>query len=225
MNSVRAFVVHLLTASGAALALLALLLAARGDWPAMFLCLGIALFVDAVDGPLARRFKIAEVLPRWSGEALDFVVDFVTYVFVPAYAISASGLLPQALAIPAGLIVVMTGALYFSDRLMKTDDNYFHGFPAIWNVVAFYLFVLKPASWLAVLLIIVPAALTFAPVHFVHPLRAARLRSVNIALLALWAVLAAVCLLRGLDPEAWVAATLSVIAVYFIAAGWWRPRG
>ena len=82
------FAIHILTASGAALAFLALLAAVDGAWPAMFLWLGIALIVDAIDGPLARRFQIASTLPRWSGDTLDLVVDFVTYVFVPAFAVT-----------------------------------------------------------------------------------------------------------------------------------------
>jgi phosphatidylcholine synthase len=80
------FAVHVLTASGAALALFALMEAVREHWAAMFLWLGLALFVDAIDGPIARRFGVAETLPNWSGDTLDLVVDFLTYVFVPAYA-------------------------------------------------------------------------------------------------------------------------------------------
>ena len=115
----------------------------------MFLCLGVALIVDGIDGTMARRVRVAELLPRWSGDVLDLVVDFVTYVFVPAYAIAAGGLLPDLLALPAGIVIVVTGALYFADREMKTADNYFRGFPALWNVVAFYLFLLRPPPWLA----------------------------------------------------------------------------
>ena len=100
IHAIRAFAVHIFTACGAALAFLALVLATGGHWAAMFFCLGLALVVDGVDGPLAREFKVAEVLPRWSGETLDLIVDFATYVFVPAYAIAASGLLPKALADP-----------------------------------------------------------------------------------------------------------------------------
>ncbi len=117
------FAVHVFTAAGAALALAALIYAVGEQWAAMFLCLGIALIVDAVDGTIARWLKVAEVFPRWSGDVLDLVVDFVTYVFVPAYAIAAGGILPQSLAVPAGVIVVITGALYFADRQMKTADN------------------------------------------------------------------------------------------------------
>src|SRR4051812_5957755 len=96
-----AFSVHILTACGAALALLALLAATRGDWPAMFLWLGVALVVDAIDGPLARAANVRGALPGWSGEMLDLVVDYTTYVFVPAYAVASGGLMPNAWAIAA----------------------------------------------------------------------------------------------------------------------------
>src|SRR5262245_51916158 len=167
----RAFAVHIFTAAGAALALAALIYAVRGEWAAMFLCLGVALIVDGVDGTIARYAKVAEALPRWSGDVLDLVVDFVTYVFVPAYAITAGGLLPDLLALPAGILIVITGALYFADRQMKTADNYFRGFPTLWNAVAFYLFVLKPAPWIAATAVAVLAIATFLPFKFLHPMR------------------------------------------------------
>jgi phosphatidylcholine synthase len=215
----RAFAVHIFTAAGAALALAALLYAVRGQWAAMFLCLGIALIVDGVDGTIARWLKVAEVLPRWSGDVLDFVVDFATYVFVPAYAIAAGGLLPEPLALPAGIVIVVTGALYFADREMKTADNYFRGFPALWNVAAFYLFVLKPAPPLAAIIVVALAVLSFAPFKFLHPLRVARLRVLNIIGLILWSVLALIAVLEDLAPGPWVAGGLVVTALYFLGVG------
>ena len=143
-----AFAVHVFTACGAACALLALIAAVGADWPKMFVWLGIALIIDGVDGTFARRLHTAELLPRWSGDVLDLVVDILTYVFVPAYAIATSGLLPQVLAVPLGALIVITGSLYFADRQMKTSDYYFRGFPALWNVAAFYLFLLKLSPWL-----------------------------------------------------------------------------
>jgi phosphatidylcholine synthase len=215
----RAFAVHIFTATGAALALGALIYATHGRWGAMFLCLGAALIVDAVDGTFARHLKVAEVLPRWSGDVLDLVVDFVTYVFVPAYAITAGGLLPEALALPAGIAIVMTGALYFADRQMKTADNYFRGFPALWNLAAFYLFLLRPAPWAAVALVAVLAALTFVPFKFVHPVRVERLRPLTLALLLLWSALALVAVLRAFEPGGLIAGGLVAIALYFLAVG------
>ena len=222
MTAIRAWAVHVLTACGAALALMALIFATGDHWEAMFFCLGLALVVDAVDGPLAREFKVAEVLPRWSGETLDLVVDFVTYVFVPAFAIVASGLMPEYLTIPAGVIVVIAGAIYFADRKMKSDDNYFRGFPAVWNLAAFYLYVLQPPEWIGFAGVVVLAVLSFAPVKFVHPLRVRHWRWLNVALLALWAVLAFVTLISGLLPGPWVTVPLCLIALYFFLAGFFR---
>ena len=216
---VRAFAVHVFTATGAALALLALIFATGGHWAAMFFTLGFALIVDGVDGPLARAFKVADVLPRWSGETLDMVVDFVTYVFVPAYAIAASGMLPEALAVVAGVVVVITGAIYFADRKMKTEDNYFRGFPVLWNLAAFYLYLLEPQGWLAAVMIGALAILTFAPIKFLHPLRVRRLRALNIGLLAAWAVLAFIAVVYNLQPGPYVTWPLVAIALYFFALG------
>ena len=219
---VRAFAVHIFTACGAALALLALILATGGHWTGMFFCLGLALIIDGVDGPLARAFDVTEVLPRWNGVILDIVVDFVTYVFVPAFAIAASGLMPEALAIPSAVIVVMTGTLYFADREMKTHDNYFKGFPVVWNLVAFYLYVLQPPPWLAASGIFGLAALTFVPIRFVHPLRVKRLRVLNIALLGAWGALAFLALASDLEPGPFVTVPLMAIAVYFLIVGLFR---
>jgi phosphatidylcholine synthase len=220
----RAFAVHVFTAAGAALALGALVYAVRGQWTAMFICLGVALIIDGVDGTLARRFGTAELLPRWSGDVLDLVVDFTTYVFVPAYAIVAGPLLPEAVALPAGMVIVVTGALYFADREMKTADNYFRGFPTLWNAAAFYLFLLRPAPWVAAAVVVVLAVLTFAPFKFVHPMRVTRLRPVTIGALLLWAVLALIVLLRDLDPGPWVAGGLVVLGLYFLALGLTEKR-
>jgi len=218
-RAAAAFAVHIFTACGAACALLALIAAVNAKWTQMFLWLGLALVIDGVDGTFARRLRVAELLPRWSGELLDFVVDFATYVLVPAYAIATGGLLPPSVALALGLIVTVTGALYFADRRMKTADSYFRGFPALWNVVAFYLFVLKPAPWVGAIAIAVLAGATFAPIHFVHPVRVPRWRMLNLAGLVIWALLALYALAQNLDPPGWVAAALAAIAIYFVIVG------
>jgi phosphatidylcholine synthase len=214
--------VHVLTASGAALAFLALHAAIRGRWSEMFAWLGLALVVDAADGPLARHFKVPERLPRWSGETLDLVVDFLTYVFVPAYAIAASGLLASPLDIAAAIVIVVTGGLYFADRRMKTHDNYFRGFPALWNCAAFYLLLLRPGPWFTAAAVALLAVLTFVPFPFVHPVRVKRLRRFNLLLLAAWAVLGLVALARDLAPGRWVTGGLCAIGLYVLAAGIFR---
>src|SRR5438309_5532081 len=189
-----AFSVHIFTALGAGLALIAMLEAVREHWAAMFAWLGVALVVDAIDGPLARRLDVVRLQPNWSGEVLDLVVDFVTYVFVPAYAITASGMLLPVAAPLLGIGIVVSGALYFADRRMKASDNHFRGFPALWNVAAFYLFLLHLPPALSSLGIAVLIVLTFVPIHVIHPLRVVRLRPLTLSLLAIWAVLAVITL-------------------------------
>jgi phosphatidylcholine synthase len=219
-----AFSVHVLTAAGAALALLALMAAVHGEWAMMFLWLGLALVVDAIDGPIARALKVAEKLPRWSGETLDLVVDFTTYVFVPAYAIAASGLIPGPLGLASGIVVAVTGTLYFADRSMKTADNFFRGFPAVWNLIAFYLLLLKPPAAVCAATVALFVVLTFVPVRFVHPFRVRRLRTVTVAALTLWAVLALAAVRQELAPPFWISAALCLIAMYFLTVGLLPPR-
>ena len=199
-KTILAFSVHVLTATGAAVALFALLAATHSNWPLMFLWLGIALVIDAIDGPLARAINVADVLPNWSGETLDLVVDYTTYVFVPAYVVAAGRLMPDMLAIPSAVAVAVTGTLYFANRLMKTNDNFFRGFPAVWNFVAFYLLLLRPAPAISAVTIALLAVLTFVPFRFVHPFRVRRLRAVTVALLTLWAALALAAVKQELAP-------------------------
>jgi phosphatidylcholine synthase len=222
MARAGAFSVHIFTASGAALGLLAMVAAVASQWPLMFLWLGIALIVDGIDGTFARRLNVAERLPRWSGDTLDLVVDFITYVFVPAYAIAASGLMPPILALPAGILIVVTSGLYFADRRMKLADNYFRGFPALWNLVAFYLLMLRPGPWISAGAVAVLAALTFVPFPFVHPVRVPRLRALGAALIGLWTVLVLVALYQDLSPDGWVKGVLVAIGLYFLCAGLFR---
>jgi phosphatidylcholine synthase len=224
-NSIRyamGFAVHVFTACGAACALLALIAAVNGQWAVMFVWLGIALCIDAIDGTLARRLQVANLLPRWSGDVLDLVVDILNYVFVPAYALAASGLLPQSIAVALGVLIVVTGAIYFADRRMKTSDYYFRGFPALWNVAAFYFFILRPEPWAGAAAIIALAALTFVPFHFVHPVRIVHLRGITMVALAAWALLAIVAVADDLNASLGVTAALCALAIYFLAIGFFR---
>jgi len=143
---------------------------------------------------------------------------------VPAYAIAASGLLPVGFGAAAGVLVVVTGALYFADRAMKTPDNYFRGFPALWNVVAFYLLLLRPGPGWTAASVAALAVMTFMPIPFIHPLRVRRYRAFNIAVLVLWAVLAIGALARDLMPPAWVTIVLCAIGVYVVCAGLFRTE-
>ena len=209
-----AFSVHIFTALGAGIALIAQLEAVRQHWAAMFAWLGIALVIDALDGPIARRLDVVRVQPNWSGEVLDLVVDFLTYVFVPAYAITASGLLLPLAAPLLGIGIMVSSALYFADRRMKSEDNHFRGFPALWNAVAFYLFLLHLSPALSSLIVAILIVLTFIPFHVVHPVRVVRLRGLTLTLVAIWAALVVYALANNFDAGTIVTVALCAIAAW-----------
>jgi phosphatidylcholine synthase len=217
-RAAAAFSVHIFTALGAGVALLAMLEAVREHWVNMFAWLGVALVIDAIDGPLARRLDVMRLQPNWSGDILDLVVDFLTYVFVPAYAITASQLLLPLAAPVLGIGIVVSSALYFADRRMKAADNCFRGFPALWNVVAFYLFLLHLPPTLATFAVAGLIVLTFVPIHVLHPFRVVRLRWLTLWLLAAWAVLATIALVYDFDVGLPIIFGLCAIGAYVLGS-------
>jgi phosphatidylcholine synthase len=214
--------VHILTASGAVLALLALRAAHQHDWQMMLVWLGIALLVDAVDGPLARLLDVKRVLPRFSGERLDLIVDYLTYVAVPAYALIEAPLLPEAARIPAAVAILLSSLFHVADVESKTDEGYFVGFPAIWNIVLLYLFVLGLAPWASLAVIVFFVVLTFIPLLAVHPFRVARLRPLTCLVTALWTAAAAAAVINPFPSPLWVQAVLLATAAYLSCIGFYR---
>lgn len=217
-----AYGVHVFTALGAALGLLALQAVIAGDLALAFIWLGAALAVDALDGPLARRLDVGRLAKRYDGAQLDLVVDFITYVFVPAAMLLRADVMSQPWGLIAALVVTLTSALYFADTGMKTDDWWFRGFPAVWNIVLFYIVVFAPPVWLSLAVIGLATVLMFVPVLFVHPVRVRRWRGMTFAVLAVWGVVAVASVWLGMRPGWPLQALLLFCAIYFVALGLWR---
>lgn len=219
MSRLGAWAVHLLTASGAALAFAAAVAAGRGAWQIVFLCLGLALVVDGVDGPLARRIHVKQRIPWFDGAALDFVVDYANYVFVPAITLAASGLVSEPLATIAGIVIAVVGALYFADKRMKTSEQGFRGFPAVWNVLVYVLMIYRLPELVTLAILLIAAVLTFSPVEFIHPVRVKRMRPLTLTVTFLWAILAILALADDLRPGAFVSVALAVTSIYLAGIG------
>jgi phosphatidylcholine synthase len=215
----RAFSVHLLTASGSFLAFLSLVAAAEKQWTAMFLWLGLALFVDGIDGPIARKLDVKEVLPTWSGELLDNIIDYVTYVLIPAFALYQSGFMGEGLSFLSAAIIVVSSAIYYADTGMKTKENFFKGFPVVWNMIVFTLFVIGTGEYVSFAVVVAAAIMTFLPVNFLHPVRVIRLRQLNLGIFFAWCVLGAVALLQNLEASLWVQIGIGVTGVYLFVIG------
>lgn len=196
-NVLIAFSVHLFTASGAFWAFLALVAAAEGRFTNMWFWLGVALLVDGVDGPLARYFNVKSVLPNWSGELLDCIIDYVTFVLIPAFALYQSGFLQELYSFICAALIVCTSAIYYADTRMKSRDNFFIGFPVCWNMLVFTLFVMEPNWYIAFGVVIISAALTFCPLLFVHPVRVKTWRPQTLGVFTVWALCGAIALYCG----------------------------
>jgi len=183
---IAAWAIHALTAASAVLALLALAAVESGRAREALVWLLAALAVDGVDGTLSRHARVSERLPRIDGTALDLVVDYLTYVFVPAWFLWRLGAFPPPVALPLTALILLSALYTFARRDMKTRDGYFRGFPALWNIVAFYVFAAQPAPWLAGLVTLVLVVMTFAPVHTVHPMRVRDYGPVPAAVTIIW---------------------------------------
>jgi phosphatidylcholine synthase len=218
-QNTKALLVHLLTASGAVWAMLALLEAVQGDWSMMFLWLVVALVVDGIDGPLARRYDVRRNWSTIDGVLMDLIIDYLTYVFVPAYALFASGLLPGWTGWIAIIIITFTSALYFADTRMKTTDYSFSGFPSCWNMVVLVLFALRPDFWVILLLVTILAAAMFLPVKFIHPVRTKRWRFVSLPVTLAWCLFAGWAAWVDFHPQSWAHWGLVITSVYLVAAG------
>src|SRR3546814_400287 len=177
----RAFSVHLLTASGSFLAFLGVVAAAESRFIDMFWWLGLALAVDGIDGPIARKVGVKEVLQNWSGDTLDNIIDYVTYVLLPAFALYQSGMIGEPWSFVAAGMIVVSSAIYYADTGMKTDEYFFSGFPVVWNMVIFPLFVIQASATTALIVVSISVFLTFLPINFLHPVRVKRLRPLNLA--------------------------------------------
>ncbi|MGQ0559317.1 MAG: CDP-alcohol phosphatidyltransferase family protein [Sphingosinicella sp.] len=188
LGVVAAWLVHGLTASGAILAMLALFAIAAEDFRLALLWLGLALVIDGVDGTLARWAHVKTRLPRIDGDALDLIVDFLNYVFIPTIFMWQAGLIPASTA-PLLAAAIQISSLYvFARRDMKTEDHYFRGFPALWNLVAFYLFVSEPGASVGGWVVAVLVVLTFAPIRVIHPLRVTHYGRWPLVLAAIWVI-------------------------------------
>jgi len=215
----KAILVHLFTATGAVFAMLAMLAAVEEKWGLMFLWLVVAFAVDGIDGPLARRYDVKKNAPEIDGELLDLIIDYLTYVFIPAFALFKSGLLPGWTGWASIIVITFTSAVYFADTRMKTKDNSFAGFPGAWNMVIIIFFALTPNFWLILGIVIVLAATMFTNFKFIHPARTVRWRALSLPVAIAWTGFAGWAAWQDFHPQSWAHWGLVASSLYLLLAG------
>lgn len=219
--SLAAWAVHAYTASGAVMAFLAMAAGAAGEFRTAYAWLALQLFVDATDGYLARLAQVSRRVPHVLGSHLDDLVDYLTYVFVPAWLVYRGGLLPEDRAIVVVGAMLVSSGLGFSRADAKTADHYFTGFPSYWNIVSFYLFLFRWPPLVNAAILLACAALVFVPIRYIYPSRTTALRGLTVALGAMWGALMLGLLWQFDAPPRGMLAASCVFPAYYVALSLW----
>ena len=218
-SRLKALSVHYFTAIGAILAMLAMLAAVDERWDLMFLWLVVAFFVDGLDGPLARKYDVKKFAPEYDGVLLDLIIDYLTYVFIPAYALFVSGLLNGWSGWVCIIVIAFTSVLYFADTRMKTKDNSFAGFPGCWNMLVLVLFSIQPTWQIILITVILLAISMFSNLKFIHPVRTVRWRLISLPIAALWTFLGGYAAWYNFNISGEIKTLFVLVTTYLLFAG------
>ena len=218
---ILAWLVHLYTALGVVVAFIALLSIEQGDFRSAFFLMALAVALDATDGTLARAARVKERIPWFDGDALDSIVDYFNYVIVPALFLFRANLLPQHDALWLVMLPLLASAYGFSQKSAKTADNFFLGFPSYWNIVVFYLYILRTPSWLNAFLVIALSALVFVPMKYIYPSRSPRFRVQTNVLGVLWAINILYVMYTLPDPPRTLVFASLIFPAYYTTLSLW----
>tara|TARA_B110000459_G_C16530376_1_gene456904 strand:- start:493 stop:1200 length:708 start_codon:yes stop_codon:yes gene_type:complete len=215
LAKLKAILVHFFTASGVVFGFLALLSAINNNFPACIFWLALALLVDGFDGTLARRYKVDVFTPNIDGTVLDNIIDFFTYVIVPVFMIYNFNFLSNTFALPVSFLILLVSCFTFINKDLKTDDYYFTGFPALWNMLVLYLYILESSQLTNLITILFLCIMTFVPMKFVHPLRVVHLRKTSMIMVLLWCITTVYILISGVENQI-VFYTWVLVNLYFL---------
>lgn len=233
LKQLLAWIVHLVTASGAVFGLLAAYQIFLHDFIAAFWLMVVTIIIDAFDGFFARLLDIKQTLPMIDGALLDNIVDYFNYVILAAlFMMEIPGIIPHGWHIACAVMIILSSSYQFTQKDAKTKDNFFKGFPSYWNIVVFYLFFWNVNQWLNVAVIIVLTIASFVPIKYVYPSRMDHLtnnqliRNAMFLLTVLWGV-ATVGLLWDYPQMnyLYVCFSMGYVIIYFMASLYrtWKP--
>ena len=188
INLIKAWLVHLLTCTGLIAGFLSLTYIFKNDQKLAFMCLGVALIIDAIDGTLARKFNVSRYVKNIDGKMLDSVIDFFNYIIIPSIMIFWFNIVPVSFTILIPLIILIISAISYSNMNLMTSDNFYKGFPCIWNILLLYLYFFDFNQIPNLILISLCIILKFIPIKYLHPLRVKKLKIYSIIFLILWFV-------------------------------------
>jgi len=193
-SKVSAYLVHLFTALGVVFGFLALLATVNQEIPEAFLWLALALFVDGVDGTLARAANVKDNTPEIDGAVLDNIIDYLNYVVVPVFIFYTLEMVPGSYLMISSAAILLVSCFTFINTKTKTEDFYFSGFPANWNIIVLYFYILDSTPWINLFIVLLFCVLTFIPFKYVHPFRVIEFRKTTLLITFIWMVTTTVLL-------------------------------
>ena len=216
MKKIAAWGVHIFTSSGLLTGFLALIAIGEKDWKMAFVWLFVSFLIDGLDGTFARLVKVKEVLPQMNGKNIDFVIDFANYAIFPAYFFYMAEMAPPGWMYPCLAMILLSSALYYGKEGMVEDEQYFVGFPVLWNLLVFVaFFVLNNQPWLNVGMVIIFSVLHFVPLKYAYPSRSRKFFWLHLLASVLWFVGGGIVLFVYPENLLWVDAMILGIGVYF----------
>ena len=185
-NKQTAWIIHLFTMSGVILGLKAIQAIGEKRPKDAMLWMLVAMVVDGIDGPLARAFHVREHVPILDGNSLDLMIDFLACVAAPAFFVHSFNMLPRSSSLFFAAVIMLSGVIWMSRTDMLTLDDYFVGFPAMWNIVITLLYLLGTNHAANIAAIMFFAVISFTKIKFVHPVRTRDFRQLTIGVMSVW---------------------------------------
>ncbi|MCA9969000.1 MAG: CDP-alcohol phosphatidyltransferase family protein [Anaerolineales bacterium] len=224
-KQVLAWGVHAFTASGIVMAFMAIQAIFAQHWQAAFAWMALTVIVDSVDGTLARRLGVKGVLPHFDGALLDNIIDYQTYVLLPALMVYEAQLVPAGWSIVIASLILLASAYQFSQADAKTEDHFFKGFPSYWNVAVFYLFMLNLNGWINLLALLLCTVLVFVPIKYIYPSRTARFKRLTLILSGFWGLAVLFTVVEYPDFRPWlVYGSLAFVLYYVLLSAYLTKR-
>ena len=178
--------VHLLTGFGIIAGYFALIAVMNNNQKEAFLWLGLAFLIDSIDGTLARKFDVKKNLPNIDGKMLDSIIDFFNYVIIPSIMIYWFRYVPDQFAVLIPAILIFISIYSYVNLNILTNDNYYNGFPAIWNVIVLYFYIFGTSQNFNLILLTLLIFLKFSPLKCIHPLRVKKFKNLSIFFAIIW---------------------------------------
>ncbi len=180
------YVIHVMTASGAVAGLIALQAVFNDSWRAALLWLIACQVLDGLDGPIARKFNVTIHAPIIDGHVLDLVVDYVTCVVVPVALLARLQLLPQHYETLVAGAIFLSSALWFARTDQETDDHWFNGFPAVWNLVVPTFLIFGSSSTVVMIVSLFLCVLQLTRFKIPHLVRVVPFRKITLPLTVIY---------------------------------------